>query len=67
MEVWNGIWKKIIVWNGIWNEDIYYGMEKKWKKIARMEYGKIVFHSIPCPARAPSIQFLPTDLKMPQQ
>ena len=19
MEVWNGIWKKILVWNGIWN------------------------------------------------
>ena len=25
-------------------------MEMEWKKIARMEYGKIVFHSIPCPA-----------------
>ena len=24
-----------------------FGME--WKKIASMEYGKIVFHSIPCP------------------
>ena len=21
----------------------------EWKKIASMEYGKIVFHSIPCP------------------
>ena len=27
------------------------GMEWKWKKIASMEYGKIVFHSIPCSAR----------------
>ena len=43
MEVWNGIWKKILVWNGrflVWNE-------MEWKKIASMEYGKIVFHSIP--------------------
>ena len=28
-------------------EDFWYGMEMEWKKIARMEYGKIVFHSIP--------------------
>ena len=28
-----------------WN---IFGME--WKKIASIEYGKIVFHSIPCPA-----------------
>ena len=30
-----------------------YGMEvfgMKWKKITSMEYKKIVFHSIPCPA-----------------
>ena len=25
-----------------------FGMEMEWKKIANMEYGKIVFHSIPC-------------------
>ena len=25
----------------------WYGMEMEWKKIARMEYGKIVFHFIP--------------------
>ena len=33
-------------------EDFWYGMEMEWKKIASvsMEYGKIVFHSIPCPA-----------------
>ena len=30
-----------------WN---IFGMEWKWKKIASTEYGKIVFHSIPCPA-----------------
>ena len=23
----------------------------EWKKIANMEYGKIIFHSIPCPVR----------------
>ena len=28
-------------------EDFWYGMEMEWKKIASMEYGKIVFHSIP--------------------
>ena len=27
-------------------EDFWYGMEMEWKKIAIMEYGKIVFHSI---------------------
>ena len=27
-------------------------MEIEWKKIASMEYGKIVFHSLPCPASA---------------
>ena len=60
MEVWNGIWKKILVWNGIWKkilvwnemEDFRYGMEMEWKKIASLEYGKIVFHSIPYHALA---------------
>ena len=28
-------------------EAFWYGMEMEWKKIASMEYGKIVFHSIP--------------------
>ena len=28
-------------------EDFRYGMEMEWKKITSMEYGKIVFHSIP--------------------
>ena len=50
MEVWNGIRKKILVWNEIWKEDFWYGMEMEWNKIASMEYGKIVFHSIPCHA-----------------
>ena len=27
-------------------EDFRYGMEMEWAKIASMEYGKIVFHSI---------------------
>ena len=63
LEVWNGIWKKILVWNGIWKEilvwngmeDFWYGMEMEWKKIASMEYGKIVFHSIPYHVLMPSI------------
>ena len=34
-----------------WNmEEIFrYGMEDGMEKIVGMEYGKIVFHSIPCP------------------
>ena len=30
-------------------EDFWYGVEMEWKKIAIMEYGKIIFYSIPCP------------------
>ena len=33
-----------IEWNKEWKS---FSME--WKKIASMEYGKIIFHSIPCP------------------
>ena len=38
-----------------WNMEANFSMEWKifgmeWKKIASMEYGKIVFRSIPCPA-----------------
>ena len=33
-------------------EDFWYGMEMEWKKIASMEYGKIVFYSIPYHALA---------------
>ena len=29
MEVWNGIWKKILVWNGTWNGR-FFGMEWIW-------------------------------------
>ena len=55
MEVWNGIWKKILVWNGIWNgrflvwnengmeEHFQYGV---WKNL-------LPFHSIPCPVHSP--------------
>ena len=35
-------------WNGRFL--VWIGMEMEWKKISSMEYGKIVFHSIPCPA-----------------
>ena len=38
-----------VEWNVEWK---IFSME--WKKISRMEYGKIVFHSIPCPACSPS-------------
>ena len=36
-------------------EDFWYGMETEWKKIASMEYGKIVFHSIPYHALATTL------------
>ena len=39
-------------------EDFWYGMEMKWKKIASMEYGKIVFHSIPYHAMSTTINTL---------
>ena len=29
-------------------EDFKYGMKMEWKKIASMDYGKIIFHSKPC-------------------
>ena len=38
-------------------EDFRYGMEMEWKKIASMEYGKIVFHSIPYHALGPQNTF----------
>ena len=51
MELWNGIWKKILVWNGIWNGRFMVcnrnGMEEN------CQYGtwknRLPFHSIPCP------------------
>ena len=39
-------------------EDFWYGMVMEWKKIASMEYGKIVFHSIPCDALVGTIKSL---------
>ena len=39
-------------------EDFRYGMEMEWKKIACMEYGKIVFHSIPCPGITDSKRYV---------
>ena len=40
------------------NFSMEWNMEWKWKKIASMEYGKIVFHSIPCPAHHLSLNNL---------
>ena len=45
-------------------EDFQHGMEMEWKKIASMKYGKIVFHSIPCPGYA-HIQNLETNNRIP--
>ena len=52
MEVWNENFS--MEWNMEENSSMEWNMEWKifgmeWKKIASMEYGKIVFHSIPCP------------------
>ena len=30
-------------------EDLWYRMEMEWKKISRMDYGKILLHFMPCP------------------
>ena len=53
MEVWNGIWMKILVWNG---RNCQCGMEMDWKKIC--QYGiwknRLPFHSVPCPASYPT-------------
>ena len=37
-----------VEWNMEWK---IFSMEMEWKKIACMEYGKIIFRSIPCPAQ----------------
>ena len=49
MAEWNGIWKKVLVWNEIWKGRLLVWNGNGWTKIASMEYGKIVFHSMPCP------------------
>ena len=43
-----------------WNMEENFSMEwsMEWKKIARMEYGKIVFHSIPYQALARKTELL---------
>ena len=50
MEVWNGIWKKILVWNGIWNGRflVWNGIWNG-RKLPVWNMEKIVFHSILCP------------------
>ena len=48
MDVGNGIYGRKFQYGMEYGlEDFWYGMEMEWKKIASMEYGKIVFHSIP--------------------
>ena len=48
MELWNEIWNKILVWSETWNGKFLIWNGNGTKKTASMEYGKIVFHSIPC-------------------
>ena len=62
MEVWNGIWKKILEWNGIWKKilvwnGIWNGRFLVWNGNGieeNCQYGirknRLPFHSIPCPA-----------------
>ena len=62
MEVWNGIWKKILVWNGKWNGRFLEwngnGMEENcqngiWKKC-------LPFHTMPCSTEPSKRDFHPT-------
>ena len=50
MEVWNGIWKKILVWNGTWNGRFLVRNGNQIEKNRR--YGiwnnHLPFHTIPC-------------------
>ena len=58
MEVWNGIWKKILVWNGIWKKilvwnGIWNGRFLVWNgrklPVWNMEKSSsIPFHTMPC-------------------
>ena len=50
MEVWNEIWKKILVWNEIWNGTLLVWNGNRMDENCQMEYGKFVFHSILCHA-----------------
>ena len=55
MEVWNKKYGRKFLYEMEYEiEDFWYGMEMEWKKIASMEYGKIVFHSIPVPVPLPA-------------
>ena len=47
-------------WNMEWK---IFSME--WKKIASMEYGKIVFHSIPCLVTRPIASKFGTNMQLP--
>ena len=42
-------------------EDFWYGMKLEWKKIASMEYGKVVFRSISYHALLTRRRFLPDE------
>ena len=52
MEVWNGIWKKILVWNGIWSGRflVWNGNEMEENCQNGIRKNRLPFHSIPCPA-----------------
>ena len=51
MEVWNGIWKKILVWNGIWDGRFLVwngnGMERKLPVRNMEKSSSIPYHALP--------------------
>ena len=49
MEVWNGIWKKILLCDGIWNGKLLVCNGNRMEENCQYGIRKIVFHSIPCP------------------
>ena len=49
MEVWDGIWKKILLCDGIWNGKLLVCNGNRMEENCQYGIRKIVFHSIPCP------------------
>ena len=50
MEVWNGIWKKILVWHGIWNIRllVWNGNEMDKNRHYGIWENRLPFHAMPC-------------------
>ena len=64
MEVCNGIWKTILAWNGIWNGRLLAWNGNGMEENCQYGYGKIVFHSIPCPSCSQSFGMVLTHFRL---